>query len=674
MISLPVDKQIELLDLAGLELDGDQHLRNPKSFRRVDNFDLVNTGALRKSKGLDDLVFCMSYAPEWIVEARTYRRKAEEELLIIGVSNQGNLYNLVTGALAADPLNVATTRPFVAVVQGSERVGAAAAYPINYLIYTTDDGSLWMWNGGAGVPVRVGAAGPSGPQLKAWVYGVSGHSDSQKGLQILVARKYRYVFYNRQTRHETSPSEDRLDITVGVETVVYPNSTLPDKPYVASVFLVCEGPSVAIYNQGYQYIRLYATLDGGGDFFLVRDAITRLQSDNSWHTTDDDGALPTEPGVNLDVFDGVRDSADPDGTAYLTIAPAIEPDTAPAPIGNIRLPARDQMLVELGPDLGENDPPPLADWGSVYQGRVWLVNKEIPSRLVFSKILDFQSYPADNFINISADDYDPIIALNSQYQQLIIGKQNSSHRLIGSSFEDFVLTPLDKRTGVVGRRALESIEGMLVFLSKQGIMKWQTDIPEFYGRRIKPLTDAIRDVDKLNDVLVTQNSRNGILLMSHLVPGAELSSIIMMDVSRESPFTVYGPFLDRVTMLNEVELEDGNRAVLMGTSNGGVYQLFKGGEPEAVLETQLLPPEPMRKRVFRRLVVEGILDNFVYSLSVDGRPFTSERPLRNYNFLGVVGTYLVIRISHTNYVDPDDPRPQIAYMRIDLADIGETRS
>jgi hypothetical protein len=658
-VRAPELKVLETKQFGGLEIEQADLNRTPSSWRLLSGWDQLVSGAIRKTESLLDLGFQFD-AP--ILAITNYRRTATSQLFVLGISAVGTIYNLETGLpITFVPIG-AGFFPYV-----GEMTGLDGTETIKYLVVTTND-TPYKWNG-ASAPTVIGVSPPPDP-IRIAVLNLTNSPD--RGIPVLVGRRYRYTFWNPATKHESSPSPDSpLDPTT-FESLISPTARVhatPNLPYIAQVALIVpNGGNPPVYGAGYTHMRLYATKDGGDVFFLVRDVVTESGSISPvFAVSDDDGAFRI-PG-NL-IYDGVADLT-LDSTQFGGAIPNGQMPNfggAFAP----RSPAPDPILVDPAPDPGENDPPPKAAWGATYQGRLFLVDQNILSSLRFSKIQEFESFPVDSVFQLTSDQFDPIIALDAESQYLIVGKGRSSVVIQGTDFTDFVELPLDSQVNFRARRGLTRAQGVMFFVSQQGLMTYAGGSPNFYGRPVRPLTDAIPDATALNGILMATHSKRGIVLLAtDAVPFEPL--LILVDFSQTSPFSTF-PLPQVPTAMQEVELSDGSKSALLALDDGRVYKVFGGqADADAIAEMQLQPQDQLQMRkTFRRLRVEEPPPNLLYSCSVDGLPFTLEFPVQLMNQIGLTGGQLTVRFRHPAGVPLADPILLSNY-RVEYVTIGERR-
>lgn len=658
--------------LGGLVTDGSVVNRPPNSWTVLQNLDLYITGSVRKMRGWRDLLGgspptvyrdqAGQVSP--IVEATVYRRRPEEDRIVVGICENGCLYNLETSLLLGMvPISIGSA-PSLAVMPGL--VGDVL---VNYLVITTEGGALYKWDGG-GVITRVGCQQAS-PAVQ--IRGLYYTTDPARGIPILASRRYRWAYFNPTTKLESSLS-DIIEVdepwpsVIAQGAMIYP----PANTQATMIMIDTLTTALPVYGDGYTRKRIYTSRDGSQTFFLNTGLL-----DEQGRGADVDGSYSYRERA---FFDGVYLQTGTPATDDLLLGD--QPPPSPAAILQAlppQAPTPDAALIEPGSDDHEFDPPPSASLMTVYQDRIWVVHADKPASLHFSNIESFEQFAPSNHIVVPASAYDEIVALSGQKQQLIIGKKHGSHRIIGVDFADFSLNPIDTQIGFTSRRGHVDTQGRLYFKAWQGIMVWADNTPTNYGESIKRVTDRILDESA---VLATVLSRQGFVMFAVLLAPEVLVDggpadigywLIVADVSVEQPFSLYGPLPSPPTMLREVEFEDDSVGVIMGTEEGRVYQLFVGKTAlEAIATTQRIPLDDLtQNKVYRMLRVDGDeLEGWTLETSVDDGPFSSPKPVRRNSFIGQTGKGLVVRFRHTGPIGPVEP--QLSNYLVDYVSIGES--
>jgi hypothetical protein len=113
--------------------------------------------------------------------------------------------------------------------------------------------------------------------------------------------------------------------------------------------------------------------------------------------------------------------------------------------------------------------PPVLDFITTHNNRVWGVDAADKSRVRFSDILDPETWSVLNFIDFNPDDGDYITAMTRIGQDLIVSKQWSMALLTGNATTNYSVVWLDVEQGVTGKRALCNTNKYFTYVAQDGI-------------------------------------------------------------------------------------------------------------------------------------------------------------------------------------------------------------
>ncbi len=132
----------------------------------------------------------------------------------------------------------------------------------------------------------------------------------------------------------------------------------------------------------------------------------------------------------------------------------------------------------------EGEPPAFA-LIEVHQNRLWGIKDNIfPSRLRFTDLLNYESWPALNFIDVSPDDGDVPTALRSNGTYLMIHKSKRTAVLVGDQTENYNITWLEAESGAQGQWAVAQTDRYLSYVAQDGI-------------RFSDLTTSVNAIERL---------------------------------------------------------------------------------------------------------------------------------------------------------------------------------
>ena len=110
--------------------------------------------------------------------------------------------------------------------------------------------------------------------------------------------------------------------------------------------------------------------------------------------------------------------------------------------------------------------PPRGFFVAAHKNRLWMLRG---SRLYFTDLIDIETWPVLNFIDISPNDGDEGTALYPSGDFLIIAKKHSMWLLIGDSFDTFAVRRLSASRGCIAPRSITMMDEIMAFVSDDGI-------------------------------------------------------------------------------------------------------------------------------------------------------------------------------------------------------------
>lgn len=114
--------------------------------------------------------------------------------------------------------------------------------------------------------------------------------------------------------------------------------------------------------------------------------------------------------------------------------------------------------------IGDN--PPHSLYVENHKNRLWFVRG---SRLYFSDLLNVDSWPVLNFIDISPNDGDYITGIKQVGDYLVITKQHSTWLLSGEGVNTFAVRRVHPNKGAYASRSLTMVNDTLCFVSDDGV-------------------------------------------------------------------------------------------------------------------------------------------------------------------------------------------------------------
>ncbi|MHB8172101.1 MAG: hypothetical protein ACYDG6_11270 [Thermincolia bacterium] len=137
-------------------------------------------------------------------------------------------------------------------------------------------------------------------------------------------------------------------------------------------------------------------------------------------------------------------------------------------------------------DLGGS--PPRGEYIATHKNRVFLLLK---SRLWFSDVLNNESWPVLNFIDISPNDGDRGTGLLRSSDYLLIAKRRSIYILVGDSSTNFAVRRIQSDSGCLAPRSLCLVNELASFVGSDGVYFCDLATVTLASERIKTTWDGL---------------------------------------------------------------------------------------------------------------------------------------------------------------------------------------
>lgn len=141
-------------------------------------------------------------------------------------------------------------------------------------------------------------------------------------------------------------------------------------------------------------------------------------------------------------------------------------------------------------DLGGS--PPKARAILVHKNFVWLAHATTAQRVVYSDTADPETYPANNFFNLKTPGAGLVMGFAIHQDALIVFKEDSIWRIVGSSNDDFRLEIITASRGCASQRSIVATDDEVFFLGTDRMLyRLQGNTIDPIGLDIKPTLDDI---------------------------------------------------------------------------------------------------------------------------------------------------------------------------------------
>lgn len=105
----------------------------------------------------------------------------------------------------------------------------------------------------------------------------------------------------------------------------------------------------------------------------------------------------------------------------------------------------------------------------LHKEKLFCVDTDDPSTLVWSESFDPEDWPAINYWDVTKGDGDEVTALIKFVDDLLVFKNRSLHALKGTSLDDFSMQEISSYVGCVGPRAVTVHDLKVYFVSEYGL-------------------------------------------------------------------------------------------------------------------------------------------------------------------------------------------------------------
>lgn len=143
--------------------------------------------------------------------------------------------------------------------------------------------------------------------------------------------------------------------------------------------------------------------------------------------------------------------------------------------------ATDEELLDLlivAPDEVENTKAPVLTAIEAHKYRLFGVVADDPQKLIYSKLNEVEAFHPDNYEYVGKGDGDPIVALQSRREGLLILKRRSIWLLEGDSPADWSLKRISEGVGCVSVRAIQTFNNVSYWwCPAQGPVRWNGEGP-----------------------------------------------------------------------------------------------------------------------------------------------------------------------------------------------------
>lgn len=208
-----------------------------------------------------------------------------------------------------------------------------------------------------------------------------------------------------------------------------------------------------------------------------------------------------------------------------------------------------------------------------------------PSRLWFSALGDYTTWPALNYIDVNEGDGEPIEDILSASDGMIIAKKSSLWLMLGSSEDNFSLHQLGKANGGYPGRCLTQTPQGVVVAGQTGVFLWSGGTPARISEPVETgysLAGDYVSVENVGSGVYVCDEKDGTIWAHDLSRGIWWKETITTATEAPSTIFVYGQRMvygpqnaSTVALLQYRDLTTGAR-----TRDGSLSETFKVHTPE----------------------------------------------------------------------------------------------
>lgn len=255
--------------------------------------------------------------------------------------------------------------------------------------------------------------------------------------------------------------------------------------------------------------------------------------------------------------------------------------------------------------------PPVSKFLTFHKNRLWFVDVNNPTKLVYSELGDYQQYLSTSFIYApSPKSGDPIVGLKVFQDNLVIFTRKTKYTLFGDDPGNFVLRQASGRKGAINQDVIQADPNYIYFLADDGVYRYNGSQDELMSDRIQTEIDTIADKTKAAAVI-----HNNYYRLYYPGTGATVNnSSILWDTLNNFWLRDSGTYVDKPFVNETNQLYEGSSLV------GALYYAEQAysdlGKPIAFVYWTKYFGDGLRKIFLRRVIPSIRLQTQPYELSL----------------------------------------------------------
>jgi hypothetical protein len=389
---------------------------------------------------------------------------------------------------------------------------------------------------------------PAGETVDQQQTTVTGAADESIGTSVWYAKKFTAGASGRLTKVElnvktgTSPSQ-HLEVAIYSDSGGSPGTRLGSSSILSSeitasyTYEVARFVEAPVVSSGTSYwVIAYMQEGGTGDYkwsstTAATTAKTSSNQGGTWSTTSFDLNCKTYVSTNKPLLGGIRYT--PSNAAAKTI---IAVDTAVYSVSDVDgsltalktglsssatsynfAQSNDVLYICNGVDTpqqydgstwqavssssGYTGSIPVSKFVTFHKNRLWVVDKDNPTKLVFSDLGSYNKFTSTNIIYApSPKSGDPITGLMVFQDNLIIFTRKTKYVLFGDDPGNFVLRQSSGKKGSVNQSSIATSPNHIYFLSDDGVYRYNGSSDELMSDPIQTEVNNMSDKTKASAV------------------------------------------------------------------------------------------------------------------------------------------------------------------------------
>lgn len=153
-------------------------------------------------------------------------------------------------------------------------------------------------------------------------------------------------------------------------------------------------------------------------------------------------------------------------------------------------------------DNAVTNAPVVSKFITFHKNRMWLVDKNNPTKIWYSDLGDYTTWTSTNFIYAPAPKSgDPVTALIVFQDNLVVFTRKTKYVLFGDDPGNFVLRQSSGKRGAVNQYCVASDPNYVYYLSDEGIYRYNGSSDELMSDTVQTEIDNIADKTKVSAVI-----------------------------------------------------------------------------------------------------------------------------------------------------------------------------